>query len=412
MTASSSAFDLQSGTVSAVLAGAQGLNKTTSGIGYLSGANTYTGATTIYAGSLILGLGGSSGSLSPSSTLVDYGTLGFNRSDTLTQGTAFAAVISGSGSVIQMGSGTLELQSGNTFSGSLILASGNLKVIGANTSTVVNENASVSLTSGARIVSAIYGNASRGTIDVTSIVSGFIASGTTTFSASNANFTDPCSGYVKTLTLVYVGGDTTTSSNSSFGTSRLVINGGSLDNGVGSEVTMLTNNTQNWNSSFTFIGSSSLNLGTGAVTLGTSPTLTVSAGTLTVGGVISGAFALTKAGSGRLLLTASSSYTGGTTVSAGSLLLSGGSNRLSISGAITGAGGVLDLGGDSQSSSGVIALTGGTFQNGTLTATGSAFDMRSGSVTATLSGAQGLNKTTTGSVTLTNSNSYTGGTTV
>ena len=52
---SSATFDVQSGTVSAILAGAVGLTKSTAGSVTLSGANTYTGTTTVNAGTLQLG---------------------------------------------------------------------------------------------------------------------------------------------------------------------------------------------------------------------------------------------------------------------------------------------------------------------------------------------------------------------
>ena len=65
----------------------------------------------------------------------------------------------------------------------------------------------------------------------------------------------------------------------------LTINGGTLD-ATAAGYTLNSNNAQNWNGDFTFVGTGNLNLGTGAVTLGASRTVTVSANTLTVGGTI------------------------------------------------------------------------------------------------------------------------------
>ncbi len=52
---STTAFDLQAGSVSAILGGSVGVNKTTAGTVTLSGANTYTGLTDVQAGTLALG---------------------------------------------------------------------------------------------------------------------------------------------------------------------------------------------------------------------------------------------------------------------------------------------------------------------------------------------------------------------
>ena len=52
---STSDYDLQAGTVSAILGGSVGVNKGTAGIVTLSGVNTYTGATTVNMGTLRLG---------------------------------------------------------------------------------------------------------------------------------------------------------------------------------------------------------------------------------------------------------------------------------------------------------------------------------------------------------------------
>lgn len=96
----------------------------------------------------------------------------------------------------------------------------------------------------------------------------------------------------------------------------IVITGGTIS-GYG---TNTYNNPMQWNGSFTV--SSAVNLGTGSVTLGANLTITVD-DSVTVGGVISGAYNLIKAGSGTLTLSGNNTATGNLTASAGGLTLSG-----------------------------------------------------------------------------------------
>ena len=125
-----------------------------------------------------------------------------------------------------------------------------------------------------------------------------------------------------------------------------------------------------------------------------------------------GTVSLTKIGSCTFTLTGQNTYTGGTTISAGTLDLSGGNNRLATSGALTVAsGGTLDLGGYSQTVTGVFSLQGGTVQNGTLYET-PAFAPQSGTISAVLAGSVGLTKSTAGLLTLSGTNTYTGSTVV
>jgi fibronectin-binding autotransporter adhesin len=106
-----------------------------------------------------------------------------------------------------------------------------------------------------------------------------------------------------------------------FGTLTLASAGMRLDNTSGSAVTVTTGNPQTWNlASFTFLGSSSLNLGLGGVTLGANSTVIVSNNNLTVGSV-SGGFGLTKQGAGTLTIDGGSFYSGNTSVSEGTLVL-------------------------------------------------------------------------------------------
>jgi fibronectin-binding autotransporter adhesin len=89
----------------------------------LTGSNTYTGGTTITTGrALDIGDGGTAGSIV--GNVLDNGLLIFNRSDALT----FSGVVSGSGTLIQEGSGTLTLTGNNTYSGGTLVAGGTLRV--------------------------------------------------------------------------------------------------------------------------------------------------------------------------------------------------------------------------------------------------------------------------------------------
>ena len=86
-------------------------------------SNTYAGGTTINAGArLNLGASGTSGSVA--GNIADNGTLAFNRADTV----VFGAVISGTGALIQAGSGTVILNGVNTVSGQTTVAAGTLEV--------------------------------------------------------------------------------------------------------------------------------------------------------------------------------------------------------------------------------------------------------------------------------------------
>jgi autotransporter-associated beta strand protein len=82
----------------------------------LTGTNSY-GATSILAGTLQIGDGGTSGTLG-NGAIVNNGILAFNRSDAVTIG----ANISGSGELQQVGNGTLILTGANSYGATTILA--------------------------------------------------------------------------------------------------------------------------------------------------------------------------------------------------------------------------------------------------------------------------------------------------
>jgi autotransporter-associated beta strand protein len=106
----------------------------------LSGDSTYTGGTTINAGTLQLGNGGASGSVV--GNITNNGALAFNRSDTFT----FPGVISGTGALQQIGTGITILTGNNTYTGGTTISAGALIVNGSIASsslTTVNSGAAL-----------------------------------------------------------------------------------------------------------------------------------------------------------------------------------------------------------------------------------------------------------------------------
>jgi autotransporter-associated beta strand protein len=114
-------------TFDGMISGTGAVNQLGPGTTTLSGANTYTGGTTISAGTLQLGNGGTSGSIV--GDVADRGVLAFNRSDAVT----FGGVISGTGAVNQTGSGTTTLTGANTYTGATNVGAGLLQAGAANT---------------------------------------------------------------------------------------------------------------------------------------------------------------------------------------------------------------------------------------------------------------------------------------
>jgi RHS repeat-associated protein len=98
----------------------------TAGTLILTGANTYSGGTTINDGTLQVGAGGTSGTLGSGDVTGGYfyGELVFDRSDSVTVDND----ISGSISLVQQGSGTLTLTGSNTYSDGTTVSDGTLCV--------------------------------------------------------------------------------------------------------------------------------------------------------------------------------------------------------------------------------------------------------------------------------------------
>jgi autotransporter-associated beta strand protein len=167
------------GSVIAEGGGAHSLTKVGGGTLILTGANTYSGGTVISGGTLQLGNGGATGSIT--GNILDNGILAINRSDIL--GTlTLAGVISGSGALQQIGPGTTKLTAANTYTGTTTVTAGTLQagsnaalspnsafVVGTTTTT-----ATLNLNGFSNTIASLSGNASgivtNSAINTTSIL--------------------------------------------------------------------------------------------------------------------------------------------------------------------------------------------------------------------------------------------------
>ncbi len=273
------------------IGGTSGLAKSGAGALTLSGPNTYSGGTTLSAGQLNINDGGSSSVNSAIGTgplTIKGGFLGNTGPGDVTLLPNNAQYWNGDFAYV--GSGyNLNLGTGD---------------VTPNASRQINVSANTLTVGG-----AIGG----GAISLTKTGSGILTlSGANTFGGGvtvNAGELDINNGGSSSV-------------NSAIGTGTLTIAGGTIDNISGSDVTLLPNNAQVWNGNFSFGGlGNNLNLGTGPVSLPATSTVTVNGNTLTVGGSISGAGGLTKAGVGTLVLSSANTFNGGVNITAGAVTI-------------------------------------------------------------------------------------------
>jgi autotransporter-associated beta strand protein len=134
-------------------------------IGTLTATDIYVGAVGNANNELRIGSGGAGGVLSTGSTITNHGTVVFNRSGTITQGTNFGtAGISGSGSVVKQGTGTLTFNTAHGYTGKTTISGGTL-TLAANGS--IAESSSIQVGTGATFnVSAVTGGWTLGASQV------------------------------------------------------------------------------------------------------------------------------------------------------------------------------------------------------------------------------------------------------
>jgi fibronectin-binding autotransporter adhesin len=389
----------------------------------LTGANSYSGPTTFFGGTLQLGNGGTTGSIGNGSIDLTNGRLAFNRSDNVT----FANTLSGSGSLAQSGSGILRLTGANTFSGGTTLNAGTIELGSANalgtgsltfaasgtartaagTSATINgvtisAGASATLAAGAGDTLTLTGALQMANAAGTQLHVGTAGQTGTVFANFGSVGFIPNAGIVSidagtlrqnanmALFLLNVNGGLNIASGGTYdisgqtgagvnltGSGTITNNGpaaaqfqaqqtgtttfgGSIQDGtqatsllVRGGGTFIVTGANTYSGATTFSANSTLQIGNGGTTgsLGggdidlTNGKLVVNrSGSITLGGAISGTGTLTQAGSGTLRLTGANSYSGGTAINAGTIEV-GSDNALGTGTATFGGGGLRAISG-------------------------------------------------------------------
>jgi len=290
-----------------LVSGTGGIEKTGAGVLTLTADQAFSGLTTVTAGTLQLGNGGTTGSVQ--GNIVDNATLAVNRSNALT----LSGTISGTGALVQAGVGTTILTADNSYTGGTTISAGTLQLgNGGTTGSIVGDVAN----NATLVVNRSNALTLSGTISGTgSLVKE--GAGTTTLTAANS----------------YSGGTALKQGRLNVGDS-LALGTGALAMDDGTTLGFVADG---------------LNLANAVVLTGNNdPIIDTGAFSETLSGNISGGGFVTKLGSGTLTLSGVNSYTGATDVAEGTLK-AGATGTFSAASAHTvRSGATLDLAGFSQ----------------------------------------------------------------
>ncbi len=352
-------FDVanSSTTVANAIGGTGSLIQAGMNILILTGANNYSGTTTILTGTFLqvgdqVGDGGTTGTLGTGAVIDNYDLL-FDRTNALT----VANRISGSGGLAEMGGGTLILTGANTYTGATAIDSGTLQVGAPNTvssTSDVYDNATLDLDGHSDIIGAL-----NGTGIVTSSVPGAatLTVGADNDSGSFSGVIQNGSGTVA-LTKTGTGTETLTGANSYRGPTTIAA--GTLQVGNGGTTGAL---------------------GTGSIVVNAALVFDLTS-IATVANAVTGTGSLNQVGVGTTILTGTDTYSGGTTISAGILQVGNG-----------GTSGALGAGPITDNASLTIDLSTNTTLVGAIGGTGAFFQIGAG--VTTLTGADSYSGPTT-----------------
>lgn len=293
-------------TLSGILGGSGRLLQSGAGTTILTGGNSY-GTTTISAGTLQVGNGGTAGTLG-TGAVTDNASLTFNRSDTLT----VANAISGSGNLNQVGVGTTILTGGNSYTG---LTSINKGTLSLGNSSALAGGGNITFGGGTLQYSAANSvDYSRKIVNSASAV---------VIDTNNQNVTFASAlDSSNTNGLTKVGAGTLTLANTSSYGGATTITAGTLQVGNGVTGSLAASSPVTVSA-----GTLAINLGDGDTfannVTDNSLVTTIADGKNTLSGVINGSGSLSQEGMGVTVLTGANTFAGLTTVDHGTLTVNG-----------------------------------------------------------------------------------------
>ncbi len=350
-------------TISGVISGTGGITQGSVGSLTLSGPNTFTGATTVNAGTLIV-----TGPNSPNSTLGTSSGITINNGGTISVGgdNALAGITTSGAKTIQINAGgTLTIGSATAHLHALVLNGGTLSATTANptwgnwnfdfgvstpgtgnTSTISGGNAALTQTGG-----SIFNVGSNDTINVSTVLAattsafdfGLIKSGAGTLTLSGANTfasaTKVNAGILNIQNATGLGtiaAGTTVSSGATLqlqggiavGAESLSIAGTGATGQSGALVNV--SGTNSFDGLLTLTGATTLSSDASTLNLTNSGTITGATFGLTLAGAGNGSLSsiigtttgtLTKSGAGTWTLSGANTYTGATAINAGTLAI-------------------------------------------------------------------------------------------
>jgi hypothetical protein len=305
------------------------LTKTGNGTFFIGGNNTYTGTTSITAGTLrptnntVVAstngpLGNNASGLYLNGGAIESNVATFSRPISITATgsrlDAFGSARTISSTIAQTVAGTFNLNIGGTTASA---AAGQVLTLSG---VISNSSGTLSLTK-------------TGTSEVVLSAANTFGGGTTLYSGTlDINNASALGNVAGTFT---------------------IDSAATFDNTTGGAIAT-SNYPMIWNGDFTFKGTQALNLGTGAITTNANVQITTTASTLTVGGTINNAsFNITKAGAGSLTFGSQAITIKNLTVNAGTLTATSGT--LSLAGNFTNNA-------TFTNNSGTVAFIGGTAQ--------------------------------------------------